>query len=96
MIKKRSYFKTRSLPYLLILPQLLITATFFYWPAVQGLVSSFQLSDPFGFRTRFVWFDNFITLFSDPLYLKSITTTLVFSGLVAIVPSVAVFSGDHG
>jgi len=85
MIKKRSYFKTRSLPYLLILPQLLITATFFYWPAVQGLVSSFQLSDPFGFRTRFVWFDNFITLFSDPLYLKSITTTLVFSGLVAIV-----------
>lgn len=85
MIKKRSYFKTRSLPYLLILPQLLITATFFYWPAVQGLVSSFQLSDPFGFRTRFVWFDNFITLFSDPLYLKSILTTLVFSGSVALV-----------
>jgi sn-glycerol 3-phosphate transport system permease protein len=85
MIKKRSYFKTRSLPYLLILPQILITATFFYWPALQGLVSSFQLSDPFGFRTRFVWFDNFITLFSDPLYLKSILTTLVFSGSVAIV-----------
>lgn len=85
MIKKRSYFKTRSLPYLLILPQLLITAAFFYWPAVQGVVASFQISDPFGFRTRFVWFDNFIALFSDPLYLKSIITTLVFSGLVAVV-----------
>ncbi len=85
MIKKRSYFKTRSLPYLLILPQLLITAAFFYWPAIQGIVASFQVSDPFGFRTRFVWFDNFIALFSDPLYLKSILTTLTFSGLVAVV-----------
>jgi len=85
MIKKRSYFKTRSLPYLLILPQVLITLTFFYWPAVRGVISSFQLSDPFGFRTKFVWFDNFIALFTDPLYLKSILTTLVFSGSVAIV-----------
>ena len=83
MLKKRSYFKKRTLPYLLILPQLLITAAFFYWPAVQGLVASFQLSDPFGFRTRFVWFDNFVTLFQDPLYLKSFLITLVFSGSVA-------------
>ncbi|MEA3362609.1 MAG: sn-glycerol-3-phosphate ABC transporter permease UgpA [Thermodesulfobacteriota bacterium] len=84
-MRKRSYFKTRSLPYLLILPQILITLTFFYWPAVQGIITSFQVSDPFGFRTKFVWFDNFIALFSDPLYLKSILTTLLFSGSVAIV-----------
>ncbi|MCK4502174.1 MAG: sn-glycerol-3-phosphate ABC transporter permease UgpA [Desulfuromonadales bacterium] len=85
MIKKRSYFKTRSLPYLLILPQVLITATFFYWPAAQGVLTSFQLSDPFGFRTRFVWFYNYVALFTDPLYLKSILTTLLFSGSVAVV-----------
>lgn len=35
--------------------------------------------------TKFVWFDNYIALFKDPLYLKSIVTTLVFSGLVATV-----------
>ncbi len=85
MLKKRSYFKTRSLPYLLILPQVLITLTFFYWPAVQGVIASFKVSDPFGFRSKFVWFDNFIALFTDPLYLKSIATTLFFSGSVAIV-----------
>ena len=85
MIKKRSYFKTRSLPYLLILPQILITLTFFYWPAIQGVVTSFQIGDPFGFRTKFVWFDNYIALFTDPLYLKSILTTLFFSGSVAVV-----------
>jgi len=85
MLRKRSYFKKTPLPYLLILPQVLITVTFFYWPAVQGLVSSFELSDPFGLYTKFVWFDNYIALFRDPLYLKSIVTTLVFSGLVATV-----------
>ena len=85
MIIKRSYFKTRSLPYLLILPQVVITLTFFYWPAIRGIISSFQGSDPFGFRTTFVWFDNYIALFRDPLYLKSLVTTLIFSGSVAIV-----------
>ena len=85
MLKKRSYFKKSTLPYLLILPQLLITTAFFYWPALQGLVASFQLSDPFGLRTQFVWFDNYIALFRDPLYLKSFLITLVFSGSVAVV-----------
>jgi sn-glycerol 3-phosphate transport system permease protein len=33
---KRSIFTSRTLPYLLILPQILVTATFFYWPAFQG------------------------------------------------------------
>jgi hypothetical protein len=49
------------------------------------VLTSFQLSDPFGLHTRFVWFDNFIALFKDPLYLKSIVTTLLFSGSVALV-----------
>ncbi|MGB5985827.1 MAG: sn-glycerol-3-phosphate ABC transporter permease UgpA [Desulfobacterales bacterium] len=82
---KRSIFSSRLLPYLLILPQILVTATFFYWPAAQGLMQSLMLSDPFGLRSRFIWFDNFITLFKDPLYLKSIVITLVFSGATALV-----------
>lgn len=83
MIRKRSYFKSKTLPYFLILPQVLVTATFFYWPALQGLAQSFMLSDPFGLHNRFVWFDNFISLFTDPLYLKSIIITLVFSAATA-------------
>jgi len=82
---KRSIFKSRSLPYLLILPQIIVTITFFYWPAVRGLIQSLMLSDPFGQRNTFVWFDNFIYLFTDPLYLKSISITLVFSFSTAFV-----------
>jgi len=82
---KRSFFTSKFLPYFLILPQVLVTVTFFYWPALQGLAQSVMRSDPFGQRNTFIWLDNFIALFIDPLYLKSIGTTLVFSACVAAV-----------
>ena len=82
---KRSFFSSKFLPYFLILPQFLVTATFFYWPALQGLAQSVMRSDPFGQRNTFIWLDNFIALFIDPLYLKSIGTTLFFSASVAVV-----------
>jgi len=82
---KRSLFSNRILPYLLILPQVLVTLTFFYWPALQGLYQSLMRSDPFGLHNRFIWFENFINLFTDPLYLRSIAITLMFSLAVAAV-----------
>jgi sn-glycerol 3-phosphate transport system permease protein len=82
---KRSIFTSKRLPYLLILPQFLITATFFYWPALQGLAQSVMRSDPFGHHSTFIWLENFTALFTDPLYLKSIGTTLFFSASVATV-----------
>jgi len=69
----------------LILPQIIVTLTFFYWPAVQGLIQSFLLSDPFGQSSKFVWFYNYIEIFTDPLYLKSILITFTFSIAVASV-----------
>jgi sn-glycerol 3-phosphate transport system permease protein len=81
---KRSIFTSRTLPYLLITPQVLVTLTFFYWPAAQGMLQSLMLSDPFGQRNRFVWFDNFIRIFSDQLYLKSVGITLGFSLATAL------------
>ncbi len=82
---KRSFFTSKRLPYLLILPQFLVTATFFYWPALQGLAQSLMRSDPFGHHSTFIWLENFTALFTDPLYLKSIGTTLFFSASVATV-----------
>ena len=64
---------------------MVVTLTFFYWPAIQGLIQSFLLSDPFGRQSTFVWFYNYIELFTDPLYLESIFTTFVFSLAVAAV-----------
>jgi sn-glycerol 3-phosphate transport system permease protein len=67
----------------LVLPQLLITAIFFLWPAGEALWYSVQSLDPFGLSSQFVGLDNFTQLFQDPYYLDSFYTTLIFSFLVA-------------
>jgi sn-glycerol 3-phosphate transport system permease protein len=55
----RVIFPNKILPYLLVAPQLAITLIFFYWPAVQALYQSMLKEDPFGLKSKFVWFDNF-------------------------------------
>ena len=78
-MEKRVVFKNRWLPYLLLTPQIVITLVFFIWPASQALKQSVYIEDPFGLSREFVWFENFIELFSDPHYLGSLKTTFIFS-----------------
>jgi sn-glycerol 3-phosphate transport system permease protein len=81
--EKRVRFQSGWLPYALILPQLLITIVFFFWPAGQALIQSLLVEDAFGARSQFVWFDNFRELFHDQNYLASFKVTALFSVLVA-------------
>jgi len=82
-VEKRARFQSSWLPYALIMPQLLITLVFFFWPAGQALYQSLLVQDAFGARTEFVWFENFATLFHDENYLSSFKVTAIFSLLVA-------------
>src|SRR5207247_6539814 len=58
---------------------------FFYWPASQAVWQSFLLQDAFGLSTAFIWFENYRDLFSQPEYYRTIATTLMFSGAVALL-----------
>jgi sn-glycerol 3-phosphate transport system permease protein len=78
MAERRVVFQNRWLPYLLVAPQLVVTAVFFLWPALQAVEQSFYLEDAFGFSRQFVKLENYELLFGDPRYLKSFWTTLVF------------------
>ena len=78
-MQKRIVFRNQLLPYLLVLPQLVITFVFFLWPASQALYQSLLLEDAFGLKTSFVWFDNFIDLATSEQYLGSFQITAVFS-----------------
>jgi len=82
-MEKRAVFKSWWLPYALLFPQLVITLLFFFWPAGQAVYWSTLVQDAFGTSTEFVWFDNFVELFKDPLYLESFKVTALFSALVA-------------
>ncbi len=79
---KRSHFRNPILPYLLILPQMFITVVFFFWPAGAALMQAFLVSDAFGQKSRFVWFENFAAVFAAPEYKYIFLRTLWFTGLV--------------
>src|ERR671917_1927194 len=84
-MEKRALFSSKTLPYALLLPQLAITLVFFYWPASQALWQSFLLEDAFGLSSEFVGFENYEALFGQPEYYRAMTTTVVFSSLVAVL-----------
>jgi sn-glycerol 3-phosphate transport system permease protein len=84
-MEKRVVFRNKVLPYLLVAPQILVTLVFFIWPAAQALVQSFLQEDAFGTSSAFVWFDNFVEIFTSEEYLGSFRVTLVFSFAVAAI-----------
>jgi sn-glycerol 3-phosphate transport system permease protein len=82
---RRAVFKNRALPYLLVLPQLLVMGVFFFWPAFESLRLSFFRTSPFGDRTFFVGVENYRRLLADPAYYWSIVNSFVFAfGVTAL------------
>ena len=91
-MEKKVYFRGTTLPYLLLLPQLVITGLFFFWPAGQAVYQSFLREDAFGLSSTFVGFENFSDVLGDPTWLASAGRTLLFSSSVAVLAlSVALF-----
>ncbi|WP_027016172.1 sn-glycerol-3-phosphate ABC transporter permease UgpA [Comamonas composti] len=82
-MEKRVLFRSAWLPWVLIAPQLAIIAIFFFWPAAQAVLQSFQMEDAFGMSTEWVGLENFRNLFQDEGYLDSFYRTALFSVLVA-------------
>jgi sn-glycerol 3-phosphate transport system permease protein len=82
-LRKKVIFKGVALPYVLLLPQLVITGVFFFWPAGQAIYGSFLREDAFGLSRDFVGFENFRDVLTDPNYLGALWNTVVFSSAVA-------------
>jgi len=83
--KQEVFFKSRWLPWALVAPQGIIVLVFFFWPAGQALINSFQESDAFGMSVQWVGLKNFKALLIDPAYWYSFKITGIFSVLVATI-----------
>lgn len=83
-MEKRVTFKGWMLPLLLLTPQVLVTALFFFWPAWQAVYQSLFIQDPFGLKSQFVGLGNFEFLLGDPYYRASFRTTAIFSSFVTV------------
>ncbi len=84
-MEKRVIFKGLWLPLLLVAPQMVITAVFFFYPAGQAIWQSLFIADPFGLKSQFVGLGNFEYLLADPFYRASFLTTAIFSISVTLV-----------
>jgi len=84
-MEKRVRFKSAWLPWVLLTPQVIIIAVFFFWPAAQAVLQSLQVQDSFGLSTEWAGLANFAQLFGDSAYLESFKVTAIFSVLVAVL-----------
>jgi sn-glycerol 3-phosphate transport system permease protein len=82
---RRTVFNGRLLPAVLLAPQLLLTLFFFYLPAGNAVWSSMITQDAFGQGFVYSGIDNFVDLFSDPLYLNSVVRTVLFCLAVSVL-----------
>lgn len=81
-------FKQRFLPWLLLLPSLLILLVFLYYPAVQSFVISLYRSNIMLGTRRFIGFENFVNLFTGPFapgYRQVLFQSLFFSLCVVVL-----------
>jgi len=88
-MKHSARFHGRWTPLALGLPQLLLIALFFYWPALKGLWWSLHLVCPFGHCSRFVGLGNYVRELKDASFYASLLTTALFS-LCGVVLSVTI------
>jgi len=82
--EKRVVFRSPWLPLALLAPQAAVIGVFFFWPAAQTVLQSFQQQDAFGTSTSWVGVENFVHLFEDRSYIESFKTTAIFSVSVAV------------
>src|SRR5699024_11504306 len=81
---KRVVFRHKTLPYLLLAPQVLVTLVFFFLPAGQAMWQAFRMEDPFGLSSQFVGLDNLRELFLSSNYTDSFWVSAWFYLLVAV------------
>jgi sn-glycerol 3-phosphate transport system permease protein len=78
-MQKRALFHNKWLGPALILPQVLLIFTFFYWPTGEALYWAFTLERPWGGGNAWVGFGNFAAILSDPVYWNSISKSVIFA-----------------
>ena len=84
-MQRRVIYDHKVLPYLLLAPQLAVTAVFFLYPAGQAMWTSLLREDMFGLSSTFVWFENYERVLADPNYMDAVQRTALFSVSVALL-----------
>ena len=80
--------KPKLTPYVLLIPAIVILLVALGYPLVWQIITSMQhfgLAQQFGQPAPFVWFDNYIKLFSDPYMWTVVARSIIFCLVTALV-----------
>lgn len=80
---RNPYLRENITGYLFILPQFLLFLLFIVYPIIEGIRLSFYKVQYQ--KETFVGFDNYATLFSDPVFFKSIVNTVIFVVFIVLL-----------
>ncbi len=80
----QTIFRNRWLPYLLLLPTLIILVLFLYYPILSTFSLSFNKAAPNGITLTYIGFDNYARLL-DPQLTTTDSGTILFKGQYLIV-----------
>ncbi|HUZ16967.1 MAG TPA: ABC transporter permease subunit, partial [Spirochaetia bacterium] len=73
------------LPYLLVLPQLLVVAVFFLWPALRVIGEAAYTVNAFGMNPRFAGLHNFVSAMASGRYANSVAVTAIYSAMTTLL-----------
>jgi alpha-glucoside transport system permease protein len=83
--------KARLLPYVFLLPVIVLVSVFLLYPALRTVVESFmKQSQRRGEGATFVGFDNYVSLFTDPNFISVLINNALW---VLVVPAATVLVG---
>ncbi|RME83209.1 MAG: sugar ABC transporter permease [Caldilineae bacterium] len=78
-------FKGRWLPWLFLLPTLIILLVFLYYPVIQTFRLSFYRVAFLGLKTQFSGLENYIDLAKDSTYHHTVWVTVVVAAAVVVI-----------
>lgn len=80
-VKRRHWFKSALW---FLVPSLVIMAVFTYYPMVMTVINSLFATNLTGKAANFVGVGNYVTIFSDPLFFKSLGNTFIFVAVTSV------------
>lgn len=86
--KRKSLMTRKNAPYLFLTPMIILFSVFMIYPVIKSLILSFQ--DFIDGQYIFCGIQNYVTMFKDPIFWKSLKNTFIY--LAVQVPVMVVLS----
>ncbi len=77
-VKKQQRYRNMLKGLLFLSPSLILFGIFLFYPMIRTIYLSFFLTNQAGATTVFVGIQNYLDIFTSPLFMKSLTSTLLF------------------